>query len=109
METLDKDSTLEEIRQAQADLAAEMDNNSLTKAEQRSLEKASLYLSKLEGSLVNSIEDKLIEELKSETSSLSDLITEMKKTTEHLFKVTEILDQVVKITGQLIDILAIVK
>jgi hypothetical protein len=109
MKTLDKESTLEEIRKAQADLAGEMDNPALTREEQRDLERASLYLRNLERSLVDSIEDKLIAELKSETSTLGDLIAEMKKTTEHLFKVTEILDKVVKITGQLIDILSVVK
>ncbi len=109
METLDKDSTLEEIRKAQADIAGEMDNPKLTRDEQRDLERTSLYLRNLERSLVDSIADKLIAELKSGNTSLKDLIAEMKKTTEHLFRVTEILDHVVKITGQLIDILAMVK
>jgi hypothetical protein len=109
METLDKDSTLLEIRNAQADIAGEMDNPQLSREEQRDLERASFFLRNLERSLVDSIADKLIAELKSETSSLADLVADMKKTTEHLFRVTEILGQVVKITGQLIDILSVVK
>jgi hypothetical protein len=109
METFDKDRTLEEIRKAQADIAGEMDNTNLSQNEQRSLEKASLYLRNMERSLVNSLEKQLIDDLKNETSSLAGLIAEMKKTTEKLFKVVEILDDVVKIAGQIINILEVAK
>ena len=109
MAASDIDKTLEEIRKAQADIAGEMDNTQLNTEEQRGLERASLNLRNLERSLVKSIENELLESLKKEVSTLSVVIAEMKKSSEKLFKVTEILDHVVKITGQLIDILAMVK
>jgi hypothetical protein len=102
----DVNLTLQDIRAAQAEIAEEMDNSRLSREGQRSLEKASLHLRKLERLLVDSIEKTLIADLTNETSSLKGLVSEMNKTAGELFKATEILGKVVKITGQLIDVLS---
>ena len=106
MKNTEVDLTLEEIRAAQAEIALEMDDAQLSTAGQRSLEKASRHLRNLERLLVDSIEDTMIMDLKNETSSLKGLVNEMNKTAEELFKITGILGNVVRITGQLIDVLA---
>lgn len=105
MEKTKIDLTLEEIRAAQAEIAKEMDDAQLSPAGQRSLEKASLHLRNLERLLVDDIEATLIKDLRNETSSLKGLVKEMDKTAEDLFKITGILNKVVRITGQLIEFL----
>jgi hypothetical protein len=99
------DRTLTEIREAQAEIAAEMDNSQLSRDSMRNLEKASLVLRNMERSLVDSIEIKLIADLKSGNSALKALIGEMEQSSGQLSRVNEILGKVVKVTGQLIDIL----
>ena len=106
MESSIKDLTLVEIRAAQAEIAGKMDNSQLSKADQRNLEKASLHLRNLERSMVNSVENTLVAELKNESSALKELVEEINKTSAQLFKITEILGKVVSTTGQLIDVLA---
>jgi hypothetical protein len=106
MKNTEIDLTLEEIRAAQAEIALEMDDAQLSPAGQRNLEKASLHLRNLERLLVDAIETTLIMDLKNETSSLKGLVKEMNKTAEELFKITGILGKVVRITEQLIDVLA---
>jgi hypothetical protein len=105
MKNTETDLTLEEIRAAQAEIAGEMDNSQLPQVAQRSLEKASLHLRNLERLLVDAIEATLIKDLKNETSSLKGLVEEMNKTAGELFRITKILDNVVRITGQLIEVL----
>lgn len=105
MKNSELDLTLEEIRAAQAEIAREMDDNQLSQAGRRSLEKASLHLRNLERLLVDVIESTLIIDLKNETSSLKGLVDEMNKKAGELFKINDILGKVVSITGQLIDVL----
>lgn len=104
-----KELSLDEIRKAQAEIAVEMGKSRLSKAGQLSLEQATIHLRNLERILVSSIEKEMIATLKKETMSLNALTAEMDQTSKRLFKLTEILRKVIKITGQLIDILELVK
>lgn len=101
--------TLDEIRKAQSDIAAEMSEGGLTPAAQLNLGKASLHLRNMERLLVASFEKSMIKTLKNETVSLRKLTDEMEKTTKRLTGITRILRKIVKITGQIIEIVDVVK
>jgi hypothetical protein len=109
MRNTGKDISLEEIRKAQAEIAVEMNDGSLNRSEQLSLEQASAHLRNLERLLVAEVEKELIAALKNETISLNALTEEMNRSSEKLFKLTDILRKIVKITGQVIDILELVR
>jgi hypothetical protein len=109
MNNSDKELSLEEIRKAQVVIATEMANKDLTQDEQLNLEKSTQHLRNIERLLVASIEKGLIDALKQETTSLEALTEEINQTSKRLFKLAEILGKVVKITGQVIDVLQVVK
>jgi len=109
MEKTDLKISLEEIRKAQSDIAAEMAKEGMTPAEQLDLGKASIHLRNMERLLVSSYEKSLLNTLKSETSSLRKLTEEMKITSKRLTGTSRILRKVVKITGQLIDLAEVIK
>lgn len=109
MEKMDHTISLEEIRKAQLDIAAEMSKGGLTTAGQLDLEKASLHLRNMERLLVASFEKSLFTTLKKETDSLRKLTEEMKITSKRLTGLNKILRKVVKITGQLINLVDMVK
>ncbi len=106
---MDKEITLEEIRIAQNKILVEMAKEGLTDNEQIGLENASFHLRNLERLLVSTLEKNLISELKNETMALSALTEEMIRTSVKLSELTGILRKIVKITGQVIDILDLVK
>lgn len=106
---MEKEVTLQEIRIAQVDIANEMGKGGLSKEALLSLEQATFHLRNLERLLVASVEKKLIASLKSETVALSALTEEMNRTSERLSKLTGILQKIIKITGQLIDILELAR
>jgi hypothetical protein len=105
---MEKAITLEEIRIAQNKILVEMAKEGLSQDELIGLEKASLLLRNLERLLVSTFEKKLIVELKIETIALNSLTEEMKRTSDRLSELTVILRKIVKITGQVIDILDLV-
>jgi len=109
MKNQDKEYSLEQIRIAQAEIALEMGKAGLTKNEMLSLEKATLHLRNLERLLVATLEKNLIAALKEETKSLKTLSEEMADTSKRLFRLTNLLKEIVKITGRIIEILALVK
>jgi hypothetical protein len=109
MKNDEKEITLEQIRIAQAEIAVEMGKAGLTKTEMLSLEKATLHLRNLERLLVATLEKDLIAALKVETMALKTLSKEMSDTSKRLFRLTNLLREIVKITGRVIDILALVK
>jgi len=109
MKNQDKEYSLEQIRIAQAEIALEMGNAGLTKNEMLSLEKATLHLRNLERLLVTTLEKNMIAALKEEAKALKTLSEEMEDTSKRLFRLTNFLREIVKITGRVIDILALVK
>jgi hypothetical protein len=109
MKNDDKEYSLEQIRSAQAEIALEMEKEELTKNEMLSLEKATLHLRNLERLLVATLEKTMIAALKEESKALKTLSEEMEETSKRLFKLTNFLREIVKITGRVIDILALVK
>jgi hypothetical protein len=100
--------SLEEIRKAQKLIAIEMAVKDLTKDEQFNLEQSTLHLRNLERVLVASVEKDMIDALKQDTTSLKALTEQMNQTSKRLYKLTEILRKVVKITGLVIDVLDVV-
>ena len=100
--------SLEEIRKAQKLIAIEMAVRDLTKDEQFNLEQSTLHLRNLERVLVASVEKDMIDALKQDTTSLKALTEQMNQTSKRLYKLTEILRKVVKITGLVIDVLDVV-
>lgn len=104
---MEKELTLEEIRQAQAEIATEMSLEGLTRSRMANLEQTSFHLRNLERLLVATMEKQLISELKRETLSLSALTEEMDRATKQLSALTLILRKVVKMAGQIIDMLEI--
>lgn len=106
---MDKKITLEEIREAQAEIAAEMADEGQNKKARVGLEKASIHLRNLESLLVATVEKQLIVSLKSETLALHALTEEMDRTSRKLATITGILRKIVRRTGQIIDILEMVK
>jgi hypothetical protein len=106
---MDKEMPLEEIRIAQKKILVEMAIEGLAQPELIGLENASLRLRNLERLLVASFEKRLLAELKNETIALNALTEEMNRTSNRLAELTVILRKIVKITGQVIDILDIVK
>ena len=106
---MDKEITLEEIRKAQYDILVEMTEKSLSPEAVQSLEKTSQHLRNLERLLVSSFEKRLIVALKNECMALNALTEEMKRTSEQFSELTVTLRKIVKITGQIIDILELVK
>lgn len=109
MRNTGKELSLEEIRKGQAEIAFEMGKSGLTPNEQMSLEQASIHLRNLERILMASVEKELVADLKNETLALHALTEEMDQTSQRLSKLNKILGEVVRITGQLIDILVLVK
>lgn len=109
MKNLEKEYSLDQIRSAQAEIALEMEQSGLDKQGMLMLEKASLHLRNLERLLMSKIEANLISALKEETKELRELTKEMSAASKRLFKLTGILMDIVKITGKVIDILALVK
>jgi hypothetical protein len=108
MKNSDIELSLEEIRKAQIVIATEMAIKDLTQDEQLNLEKSTQHLRNIERLLVASIEKGLIDTLKQETTSLEALTEDINQTSKRLFKLAEILQKVVKITGQVIDLLEVV-
>ena len=106
---MDNKLTLEEIRKAQSDIAAEMSKGELAPTDQLKLEKASLYLRNIERLLVVSSEKSLVKTLKNETGSLRKLTDEMELTSKRLSGITRILRKVVEIAGQIIKIVEVAK
>jgi hypothetical protein len=106
---MDKEITLDEIRKALRDIADKMVNEVLKKKALRELEQASLHLQNLERLLAASAEPQLIVSLKSETLALHSLSEEMQRTSKRLSGITDILRKIVKKSGQIIDILELVK
>jgi DNA polymerase II large subunit len=100
--------SLEEIRKAQKVITIEMAVKDLTQDEQYNLEQSTLHLRNLERVMVASVEKDLIDALKQETTSLKALTEHMNQTSKRLYKLAEILRKVVKITGQVIDVLQVV-
>lgn len=109
MKNQDKEYSLDQIRSAQAEIALEMEQSGLDKQGMLMLEKASLHLRNLERLLMSKIEANLISALKEETKELRELTKEMSAASKRLFKLKGILMDIVKITGKVIDILALVK
>lgn len=109
MEKMDYKLSLDEIRKAQSDIAAEMLKVGLPPGGHLNLERASLHLRNMERLLVASQEKSLINSLKKETLSLRELTEEMKITSKRLTGINRILRKVVKITGQLVDLADLVK
>ena len=109
MRNTGRELSLEEIRKGQAEIAFEMGKSGLAPNEQVSLEQASIHLRNLERMLVASIGKELVADLKNETLALHALTEEINRTSQRLSKLSKILSDVVKITGQLIDILVLVK
>ncbi len=106
---IENSGTLDEIRKAQSDIAAEISDGGLAPADQLNLERASLHLRNMERLLVASLEKSLFKTLKKETVSLRKLTDEMKHTSKRLTGITEVLQKIVKITGQIIRIVDVVK
>ncbi|MCK9638563.1 MAG: hypothetical protein M0R39_01540 [Prolixibacteraceae bacterium] len=106
---MDKKITLEEIRKAQYDILVEITGKNLSSETVQSLEKTSQHLRNLERLLVSTFEKKLIVALKNESMALNALTEEMNRTSEQLSELTVTLRKIVKITGQIIDILELVK
>jgi thermostable 8-oxoguanine DNA glycosylase len=106
---MEKEITLEEIRIAQNKTLEEMAKEGLTHSEQLGLENASFHLRNLERLLVATLGKNLIADLKNETMALNALTEEMNRTSKKLSDLTVILRKIVKITGQVIDILDLVK
>ena len=109
MKNQDREYSLEQIRIAQAEIALETGKAGLTKNEMLSLEKATLHLRNLERLLVAILEKNLIAALKEETKALKTLSEEMADNSRRLFRLTNLLREIVKITGRIIEILALVK
>ena len=105
----DKEYSLDQIRNAQTEIALEMGEAGLDKQGMLLLEKASLRLRTLERLLMSKIEANLISALKEETKELRELTKELSAASKRLFKLTGILKEVLKITDRVIDILALVK
>lgn len=109
MNNTGKELSLEEIRKAQFEIAAEMSKSDVPKITQVCLEKASMHLRNLERIFLASLEKELISSLKKETILLNAITEEMNRTTAQLFKVIAILRKVVKYTDQVIEIIELVK
>jgi hypothetical protein len=109
MSSKEKYFTLEEIRNAQAEIVTEMDRNDLSRSDRLKLEQASLNLRNIERVLVKSTEKELVASLKKETLSLTELTKDIRLTSEKLFRIGGTLQKIIKITGRIIDILDLVK
>ena len=109
MKNQDKEFSLEQIRAAQAEIAVEMGKDGLDKSGMLILEAATLHLRNLERLLVSTLEKNLIAALKIEAKALNSLSDEMSLESKRLFKMTDTLREIVKVTGRIIDILALVK
>jgi hypothetical protein len=109
MKKKESEITLVEIRKAQSDIAAEISKGGVAPGLLPDLEKASFHLRNLERLLVASIEKSLLKTLKVETESLSKLTREMGARSKRLSGINEILRKIVKITGQIVDAVDVVK
>ena len=109
MKNQDKEYSLEQIRAAQAEIAIEMGRGELEGNAMLFLEESSLHLRNLERLLVSTLEKNLIAALKIEAKALNSLSDEMSLESKRLFKMTNILREIVKVTGRVIDILALAK
>lgn len=109
MKNSGKEFTLEQIRSAQLEIATAMSQVGVSTENQLELEKASVHLRNLERALDASIGAELIATLKRETILLNVVTEEMSQTTERLLNIIAVLRKVVKLTGQVIDVLEIVK
>ena len=109
MKNQDKEYSLEQIRVSQAEIAIEMGKDGLEKKGMLSLEEASLHLRNLERLLISTLDKHLIAALKIEVTALNSLSDEMSLESKRLFKMTNILREIVKVTGRVIDILALAK
>ncbi len=105
---MEKELTLLEIRKAQEEIAVEMSQEGLKRSSILVLEKTSFHLRNLERLLVARMENLLISELKKETLSLFALSEEMEQATGRLSALTLLLRKVVKMSGQIIDLLEMV-
>jgi len=106
---MNKKITLEEIRKALEEIKTEMAGAGKTKKEEMQLEQASIHLRNLEALLVTDADKQLIISLKNETVALHTLTLAMTRKTKRLGGVTEMLRKIVKTTGQIVDILELVK
>ena len=104
-----KEITLDEIRLAQAEIAVEMGKGGLDKQGMETLEQASLHLRNLERVLTSTLQKQLIASLKKECLSLNSLTEEMKAASDRLGRINDLLRKIVQTTGQVIDILELVK
>ncbi len=108
MKNAAKEITLEQIRTAQIEIATAMSQVD-AKSSQQELEKASIHLRNLERALVAAIGKELIATLKRESIMLNTVTEEMNQASERLFNIVTILRNVVKYTGQVIDVLELIK
>lgn len=102
---MEKELTLLEIRKAQTEIATEMSQDGLNRSSILVLEQTSFHLRNLERLLVARMENQLLSELKKETLSLSALTEEMARATRQLSALTQLLRKVVKMSGQIINLL----
>ena len=109
MKNSGKELTLEQIRSAQFEITTAMSQGDLTNGSRQELEKASILLRNLERALDATIGKELIASLKKETVMLNALTEEMSQTSERLLSIIAVLRNVVKYTGQVIDVLELVR
>ncbi len=102
-------STLEEIRKSQNEIAQAMNNDNIAKSEQQTLERASLHLRNMERMLAASVEKAMISSLKQESIGLLALCAQMDIRIEAFARISGTLHRVVSATGQLIDLIDLVR
>lgn len=99
---------IEEIRKAQTGIAVQMQSGELSISGQSKLEEASLHLRNMERMITESLEKSIVKALKRETLSLDKLSKEINEAAGRLVTLNGILRKIVKIAGQIIDILEMV-
>jgi hypothetical protein len=109
MSKAEKEYTLVEIRNAQEEISMELEKNGMTGEDVSRLEKASLSLRNMERALTQAAEKDLVSRMKQENKALVQLTKSMAKESEHLFRITAILQKIIQKTGRIIDILDLVR
>jgi len=104
---MQKELTLSEIRLAQEEIATSLSVDGLDRSMVVHLEQTSFHLRNLERLLVAAMEKELIGELKKESLALNAVTEEMARAAVQLSVLTGVLRKVVKMVGQIIDMLEI--
>ncbi|MCE1198109.1 MAG: hypothetical protein LWW85_04000 [Marinilabiliales bacterium] len=101
--------TLEEIRSGQAELVRAMEQPGYSKAEMCQMEASSLHLRNMERLLKESTQQELLTGLQQNRDALQSIVKKMETASAKMERLTKILNQVLKITGECMEVLGVMR